>query len=60
MWCSRRMEKIKCSEKVTHEQVLERTGERRTRLNNILCVKAKSIGHILRIIFLFMMPLKGR
>jgi hypothetical protein len=42
------MEKIKCSEKVTNEQVLERIGEKRTLLNNILCRKAIWIGHILR------------
>ena len=42
------MEKIKCSEKVTNEQVLERAGEKRTLLNNILRRKGKWIGHILR------------
>ena len=42
------MEKIKWSEKVTNEQVLERIGEKRTLLNNILCRKANWIGHILR------------
>ena len=36
MWCWRRMEKIKWSEKVTNEQVLDRIGEKRTLLNNIL------------------------
>ena len=30
MWCWRRMEKIKWSEKVINEQVLERIGENRT------------------------------
>jgi hypothetical protein len=30
MWYWRRMEKIKWSEKVTNEQVLERIGEKRT------------------------------
>ena len=30
------MEKIKWSEKVTKEEVLERIGEKRTLLNNIL------------------------
>ena len=34
------MEKIKWSEKVTNEQVLERIGEKRTLLNNILRRKA--------------------
>ena len=36
MWCWRRMEKIKWSEKVTDEQVLGRIAEKRTLLNNIL------------------------
>ena len=48
MWYWRRMEKIKWSEKVTNEQVLERIGEKRTLLNNILRRKANWIGHILR------------
>ena len=42
------MEKIKWPEKGTNEQVLERTGEKRTLLNNILRRKANWIGHILR------------
>ena len=33
IWCWRRMENIKLSEKVTNEQVLERIGEKRTVLN---------------------------
>ena len=48
MWCWRRMEKIKWSEKVTNKQVLDREGEKRTLLNNILRRKANWIGHILR------------
>ena len=40
MWCWRRMEKIKWSDKVTNEQVLQRIGEKRTLLNNILRRKA--------------------
>ena len=36
------------SEKVTIEQVLDRTGEKRTLLKNILRRKANWIGHILR------------
>ena len=48
MWCWRRMEKIKWSEKVANEDVLERKGEKRKLLNNILCRKANWIGHILR------------
>ena len=48
MWSWRRMEKIKWSQKVTNEQVLERIAEKRTLLNNILHRKANWIGHILR------------
>ena len=48
MWCWRRMEKIKWSEKVTNEQVLDHIGEKRTLLNNILRRKANWIGRILR------------
>ena len=36
MWGWRRMEKIKWSDKVTNEQVIERIVEKRTLLNNIL------------------------
>ena len=46
MLCWRRMEKIKWSEKVTNEQVLERIGEKR--IHSILCRKANWISHILR------------
>ena len=42
------MEKIKWSEKVTNEQVLDHIGEKRTLINNILRRKANWIGHILR------------
>jgi len=48
MWYCRRMEKIKWSEKVTSEQVLELIGEKRTLINNIHRRKANFIGHILR------------
>ena len=43
MWCWRRMEKW--SEIVTNEPVLERIGEKRTLLNNIVRRKANRIGH---------------
>ena len=42
------MENIKWSEKVTNEQVLQRKGERRTLLNDIIRRKVNKIGHILR------------
>jgi hypothetical protein len=35
-------------EKVTNEQVIERIGEKRILLNNMLLRKANLIGHILR------------
>ena len=41
------MEKIKWSEKVTNEQVLQHIGEK-THLNIILRIKDNCIGHILR------------
>ena len=42
------MEKIDWSEKISKEQVLERIGEKRTLVNNILRRKANWISHILR------------
>ena len=48
MFMFNRIEKIKWSEKVTNEQVLDRIGEKRTLLNNILLRKANWIGHILK------------
>ena len=42
------MEKIKWSERVTNEQVLDRIGEKRILLNNILHRKVNWIGHILK------------
>ena len=49
MWCWWRTEKIKWSEKVTNEHVLDRIRENRTLLNNILRRKVNWIHHILRI-----------
>ena len=48
MWCWRRMEKIKWSEKVTNEHILDIIEQKRTLINNILSRKANWIGHILR------------
>ena len=45
MWCWRRMEKIKWSEKVTNGEVLDCIGEKRTLPNNIVCKKAKDRSH---------------
>ena len=54
------MEKIKGSEKVTNEQVLDRIGEKRTLLNNILRRKVNWIGHILRRNYLLNDAIEGR
>ena len=59
MWCWR-TERIKWSEKVTNEQVLERIGEKRTLLNNIVRRKASGIGHILRINCLLRDTIEGQ
>ena len=50
----------KWSKKLNNEQVLERIGEKRTLLNNILRRKAKSIGHILRRNYLLHDAIEGR
>ena len=42
----RKMEKAKCSEKLTNKLVLERIGEKKTLVNNILRRKVNWIGHI--------------
>ena len=42
------MEKIKWSEKLTNEQVLEHIGEKRTLVNNIIGKTANWTGRILR------------
>ena len=60
MRCWWRMEKIKWSEEVTNEQLLERIGEKGSFLNNILHRKGNFISHILRINCSFMMSLKDR
>ena len=52
------MEKIKWSEKVTNEKVLERIALKRTLLNNILCRKA--VISEKKLIALLMMSLKDR
>ena len=48
MWYWRTMQRIKWSEKLTTEQVLECIEEERTLLNKILLRKANWICHILR------------
>ena len=55
-----RMEKIKLSEKVSNEQVLERVGEKRTLLNYIINRTANWIDHILKINCLLHDSLKDR
>ena len=53
------MEKIKWPEKITNEEVLERIGEKRTLLNNILGRKANWVRHILRRNCLLHGPIDG-
>jgi hypothetical protein len=53
------MENIRLLEKVTNG-VLERTGEKRTLLNNIQCRKVNRFGHILRINCLLHDAIKGQ
>ena len=60
MWCWRRMQKIKLSENVNNEKVLERIGKKRTLLNNIVRRKANWIGHILRRNCLFHDAMEGQ
>ena len=48
MWCWRRIENIKWSDRVTSVEVLRRVGEKKTILSVILRRKANWIGHILR------------
>jgi hypothetical protein len=57
MWCFRRLEKIKWSEKVIDEEVLERIGEKRI---NIMHTKANWIGQILKINCLFHDTIEGQ
>ena len=53
------MEKIKWSERVTNEQVLEHIEEKRTLLNSILRRKVNWIGHILRTNYLLHDAIEG-
>ena len=48
MWCWRRIENIKWSDRVTNVEVLRRVGEKKTILSVILRRKANWIGYILR------------
>ena len=54
------MEKIKWSEKITEEKLLERVGEKRTLSNNILRRKVNRLVIFGEEIAFFMMPLKDR
>ena len=48
MWCWRRIEKIKWTDRVTNEEVLRRVGEERTIIKTIRQRKANWLGHVLR------------
>ena len=60
MWYWRRIQENKRSEGVTSKQVLERIGEKRKLLNDILQRKANWIGHILRRNCLLRDAIEGR
>jgi hypothetical protein len=47
MWCWRRMEKIRWTDRVRNEEVLHRVKEERNIVHTIKRRKANSIGHIL-------------
>jgi len=49
IWCWKKMETVKWSEKITNEEVLEHIGENRALLNNINHRKANWVGHMLKI-----------
>ena len=48
MWLWRRMEKIKWSDKITNDVVLERVGVERQLMNQLRSRKKSWIGHVLR------------
>lgn len=48
MWCYRRMMKIRWSDKVRNEDVLERVGEERSIWKTIVRRRTRLVGHILR------------
>ena len=60
MWCWRRMEKIKWTDRVSNEEVLRRVGEQRTLITTVLKRKANWIGHILRRNCLLQDVIEGR
>lgn len=45
MWCWRRIEKIKCTDKITNKVVLRRVGEERTLLSTIIKKKKLDRTH---------------
>ncbi|KDR13536.1 hypothetical protein L798_11449, partial [Zootermopsis nevadensis] len=48
MWCWRRIEKIRWTDRVTNEEVLRRVNEQRSILQAITRRKANWLGHIMR------------
>ena len=48
MWCWRRTEKIKRTDRITNEEVLRRMDEKRTILDAVMKRKANWLGHIMR------------
>jgi hypothetical protein len=60
MWCWRRMEKIGWSNRVRHEEVLQRVKTERNILPKIKRRKVAWIGHILHVICLLKYVIKGK
>ena len=48
MWCWRRMENVKCTDRVRNEEVLHRVKEQRNIIHTVKRRKTNWIGHILR------------
>jgi len=48
MWCWRRIEKIKWTDRVTNKEVLRRVGEERTIIKTIRQRQENWLGHVLR------------
>ena len=59
MWCWKRMKKIKWTGKVRND-LLERMGDKRTFLNNMLRRRPSWVGHILRRIFFLHDVIEGQ
>ena len=59
MWLWRKMEKIKWTDKISNEEVLQMVGEQRSLINTIKRRQKNWIGHVLRGESLFRTVLEG-